>query len=245
MQQKTLIVTMLAALFLSRAASAEFTEAVDGQFSGNIDFNGTITDTNPIWAWEIPEQSITDAQGWDALVLNGQVNGDKTSFTFPEKSSMPLIRGFMKTPSVSGGAGITPVITIGGGDNSVVLSGDVAQDVTVVATGKNSSNVAVPDGSMSLKAQAFLGGAHDATYFGSTKAQEVLAANQENFATNYPSLTAANQSYAQSEEAFRNQSFSKLSGAYIAEIKDYLLTFPSASLPSTWSAIVPVTVTLK
>ncbi|EEX67705.1 hypothetical protein VCJ_000008 [Vibrio metoecus] len=44
---------------------------------------------------------------------------------------------------------------------------------------------------------------------------------------------------------FANQGMSDLSGAYVAEISDYVLGFPSATLPATWSAVVPVTVTLK
>ena len=55
-------------------------------------------------------QQIT---GWDALVVNGQVTGNNSSFTFADKPAMTLIHGFMKTPSVSGGAGITPVIKVG------------------------------------------------------------------------------------------------------------------------------------
>lgn len=247
MKKTLLAVTLLSALSLSGAANA-FTEATDGTFSGNLNFSGTITDDNPIWAWEIPAVP-GDVTGWDALVINGVVSGDNTTFAFTSKPAMTLIHGFMKTPSVSGGSGITPVITVGNEGSTVVLSGDATQDVTVVATGKDASNTAVANGTMAIKAQAFLGGAlKDAgtiKYFGAEKAQTVLSANQPNFSTTYPSPEAGTNNFADTEALFANQAMSDLSGAYVAEISNYRLTFPSASLPATWSAIIPVIVTLK
>lgn len=246
MKKTLLAVTMLSALSLSGVANA-FTEAVDGNFTGSLDFSGTISDDNPIWSWEIPAVA-GDVTGWDTFVMNGIGSGDNTTFTF-SKPAMTLIHGFMKTPSASGGAGITPVITVGPEARKVVLSGDAKQDVIVVATGKNALNAAVADGTMSIKAQAFLGGALKegaaVKYFGSTKAQTVLSSNQADFATTYPSITAGTHNFAQTEALFVNKSMRALSGAYVAEISDYKLTFPSATLPATWSAIIPVTVTLK
>ncbi len=250
MKKTLLAVTLLSALSLSSAANA-FTEATDGTFSGDLNFSGTITDDNPIWAWEIPAVP-GDVTGWDALVLNGVVSGENTTFTFASKAAMTLIHGYMKTPSISGGAGITPVITVGNDGSTVVLSGDHTQDVTIVATGKNAANEAVANGTMAIKAQAFLGGVLKTTFegnpinklFGSTKAQNVVKL-QADFDTTYPTPLEGVNNFADTEALFANQAMIDLSGAYVAEISDYRLTFPSASLPATWSAIIPVTVTLK
>ena len=246
MKKTLLAVTMLSALSLSGVANA-FTEATDGNFTGKIDFNGTITDDNPTWSWEVPAESA-NLTGWDVLVINGTVSGDNTSFAFT-KPAMTLIHGFMKTPSAIGGAGITPVIKMGPTASALTLSGDAKQTVTVVATGKNASSVAVTDGTMQVSAQAFLGGAlksgSTVKYFGSTKAQTVLRTNQSNFATLYPNPQAGTNTFTQTEALFTNAAMTDLSGAYTAEISDYKLTFPSATLPATWSAIIPVTVTLK
>ena len=247
MKKTLLAVTLLSALSLSGTASA-FTESTDGNFTGALDFSGTITNDNPIWAWETPALPA-DVTGWDALVANGQVTGNNSSFTFADKSAMTLIHGFMKAPAVSGGAGITPVIKVGPTATAVTISGDAKQDVTVVATGKNAADEVVTSGTMLVKTQVFLGGAlkdgSAVKYFGSTKAQTLLSANQADFETVYPNPTVGTNNYAQTEALFSNQSMSDLSGAYVAEISDYKLTFPSATLPATWEAIIPVTVTLK
>ncbi|OCH43069.1 hypothetical protein [Aliivibrio fischeri] len=249
MKKTLLAATILSTLLMSGAASAAFVESPTG-FNGQLNFNGTITNTNPVWSWEIPAQSVTDATGWDALVLNGVVNGTNTEFTFPSKQPMTLINGFMKTPSSSGGAGITPVVKIMSYDGTEVeIKGNSPQSIIVTATGKDVNTKPVADGTMEIDAQTFLGGAYgDATssiYFGAQKAQQVLATNNADFATNYGTPTANTGNYAKAAEDFTNQSHANLSGAYLVEISNYKIAFPSTTLPATWTADIAVTVTLK
>ena len=248
MKKTLLAVTMLSALSLSSVATAAFVEGND--FTDNLTFSGTIKNDNPIWAWEVPMSNTQAVQGWDALVINGVITGQNTEYAFASKSKMTLIHGYMKTASVTGGAGITPVITVGNTDSAITILDGSEQEVTVIATGSNASSNAVINGTMKLKAQAFLGGAindgKNSRYFGSSKAHSVLASNRPDFTDTYPVISAATgQTYSQSELEFADQTNIKLSGAYLAEISDYKLAFPSDTIPATWSAIIPVTVTLK
>ncbi|ODS05582.1 hypothetical protein [Vibrio scophthalmi] len=246
MKKTILAVTLLFALSLSGAANA-FTESVDGNFSGSINFSGAIVDSTPIWRWEVPgEAALT---GWDMKETDGVVSGsfgEHTTFTFASKPTMTLIHGFMKTPAVSGGVGLTPRITLNEGVSTVILEGDTKSTVRLVATGRDAKNAAVADGTMEIKAQAFLGGvlidASTVKYFGSTKAQTLLSSNQADFATTYPSPVAATNNFSEARALFGNRAMSDLSGAYVVEVSDYKLTFPTVSLPATWEVIIPVTV---
>lgn len=243
MKKTLLAVSVLSTLFMAGTANAWVTSE-DGTFAGQLDFNGTITDTNPDWMWEVPEDTVTAATGWDALRINAIANGDNSEFHFIAKPALDLIRGYMKEPAATGGAGLTPVIKVGAGDAVVTLDGTV-QALTLVAAGLDASDAATADGQMKMNVQGYLGGAIENTYFGAVEVQSIISANQVAFDTNYPEITAGTSSWADAEALFPLDTTLKLSGAYLAKISDYKVSFPTASIPAKWSTVVPVTVTFK
>ncbi|PSU87405.1 fimbrial protein [Photobacterium kishitanii] len=244
MKKTLLAVSVLSTLFMAGAVNAAMVEGSNGSFSGQLDFNGTITDTTPIWMWEIPEASKNAATGWTVDVREGVVADSNTTWTFPDKSALDLIQGFMKFPIAEGGAGITPLIKVGPTDSATILDGTL-QTITLVANGKDTSDVDVAAGAMELKVQGFLGGVYGSGQkFGAAETQTVVA-KQVNFSTNYPTLIDGTGSFSEAETEFTKEANKTLSGAYLVKISDYSLTFPTASIPATWNTIVPVTVTMK
>ena len=244
MKKTLLAMTVLSTLFLAGTANAALVESTDGSFTGKLDFNGTITDTNPVWMWEITDASKAAATGWNSLVINGVVSGSNTTWTFGNKPSIELIRGYMKTPSISGGTGITPVIKVGPTESATTLDGTV-QTITLVATGNTAASDAVAPGTMKLNVQGLLGGAHTTGQkFGAVEAQ-AIAELQDGYATTYPTAVGGTGSFSAAETALSNQDLTNITGAYLANLSNYELSFPSESVPATWTTTVPVTVTLK
>lgn len=243
MKKTLLAVSVFSTLFMAGTANAWVTSE-DGSFAGQLDFNGTITETNPVWSWEVPEESVTAATGWDALLSNGISNGDNTEFHFKTKPVLDLIHGFMTEPSSTGSTGMTPVIKVGTGDTAVTLDG-TKQALTLVTAGLDASSAATLDGQMIMNVQGYLGGAIDNTFFGAIEAQRILSGNQVDFDTNYPGITAATGSWADAEAVFPLETSLKVSGAYLAKISDYKVSFPNTAVPATWTTVVPVTVTFK
>ncbi|GAB2649520.1 F4 family fimbrial subunit [Vibrio panuliri] len=245
--KKYLAIVLFTLMGLSGGVNAAFVESATGNASYNLTFSGTILDVRPVWVWEIPDASKTAMTGLSALVINGIQRNGSTTFTFPSKDAVTLIHGYMKGISAMGGIGLTPVIKVGNDGSTVTMNG-TTQAVTVVATG-TISGTAVAAGTMRVNATAYLGGAlFDGTaakYFGATQAQTLLADNQTGFTTIYPSIAEGTSTFAQAEALLANQASTKISGAYSVSIDDYTLMFPSGSLPDTWAAIIPVTVTLK
>jgi hypothetical protein len=246
MKNTILAISLVAALGSVGSANAAFVDATGGSFSGNIEFSGTITDPAPIWAFEIPDATKNGVKNWDVKRSDGVVDGSNTTYSFSTKPTYTLIQGFMKSTARIGGPGLTPVIKVGKVGSEVTLDG-TEQTVTVDATDTASSSSV--SGSLSFKATGYLGGAYvDATtpkFFGSVKAQQVLSANRTDMNTEYPSIAAGTTTFDQAETLMATASSMKVSGAYAVDIKDYSVTFATASIPSAWEAVVPVTVTLK
>lgn len=242
---KTLLASsVLSTLLMAGSANAAMLKSTSGNFSGQLDFSGTITDTTPIWMWEIPEETKSAATGWIVDVRDGVVADSNTTWTFPSKPVLNLIQGFMKSPISEGGIGVTPLIKVGPIDSATTLDGTL-QTIKLVANGKDISDGDVAAGEMSLKVKGFLGGVYNSGQkFGAVEAQTVVA-NQVNFSTNYPTLVEGSGSFSEAETEFTKVVNKNLSGGYLVKISDYSLTFPKGSIPSTWSTILPVTVTMK
>ncbi|WP_274877320.1 fimbrial protein [Vibrio harveyi] len=246
MKNTILAISLAAALGSVGSANAAFVDTTAGGFNGNIQFSGTISDPAPIWAFEIPDATKNGVKNWNVNKSDGVASGSNTTFSFSTKPTYTLIHGFMKTTARIGGPGLTPEIKVGKVGSEVKLDG-TEQVVNIDATDTaSSSNV---KGSLSFKAIGYIGGAYyDAAtpkYFGSVKAQQVLSTNRADFNTAYPSVAAGTSTFAQAETLMASTSSQKVSGAYTVDIKDYSLTFPTATIPTSWEATVPVVVTLK
>lgn len=243
--KKTLLATsVLSTLLMVGSANAAMLKSTNGNFSGQLDFSGTITDTTPSWMWEIPEATKNAATGWSVDVSDGVDADSNTTWTFPSKPALDLIQGFMKKPISEGAIGVTPLIKVGPSDSATTLDGTL-QTITLVADGKNKSNSSVTTGEMVLKVQGFLGGVYNTGQkFGAVEAQAIVA-KQVDFSTNYPTLVNGTGSFSEAEAEFTKVENKNLSGAYLVKISDYSLTFPKGIIPATWNTILPVTVTMK
>ncbi len=244
MKKTFLATSILSTLLMAGSANAAMLTVANGNFSGQLDFSGTITDTTPIWMWKIPEATKNAATGWIVDVRNGVAVDSNTTWTFPSKPALNLIQGFMKYPISEGAIGVTPLIKVGPIDSATTLDGTL-QTITLVANGKDISDGDVAAGEMALKVQGFLGGIYNnGQKFGAVEAQTVIA-NQDNFSTNYPTLVNGTGSFSEAETEFTKTENKNLSGGYLVRISDYSLTFPTNSIPTTWNTIIPVTVTMK
>ena len=255
--KKTLLALVTAsALIVSGSALAAFADATQGEGSGanaQIKITGTVANTNPNWMWQIPaaaQGSVTDV----ALKrITGVAVGDNTEFAI-SKTEMSILEGYMSTPSPTGVAGITPVITIGGKDMAEVDCSMIAGGCSVEISATNGGATAgkIIAHLEASAAAAFIGGTNGDSYItgaevgdGSREALEVLR-TQGSFNESYPGVQATiGLTYRGMEALLSNVNSKKISNSRVVMLASSKLVVPTDAIPDTWAATLPMTISLK
>lgn len=266
MKKTLLAIVMLPAMFAVGAANAAFVVSPDNNFNGSLDFNGTITDTAPNWSWEIPAASTALAKDWTAEKIKGIADGENTKFDFVSKGSIPFLQGVMTAPGTNQ-PGFHPVITVAG---TLFEAGTDGMAVQVVASGTK-GGTAVANGTFDAKfdiASALAGVWTDVedgvtysnnAYSGTTlgaKAFSYLGDAVTKLAAEYPTVDMSAVTKFPATDADRllegvalgqnGTSIAKSTTmALSSDLSNMSITFPTASIPDTWTASVPVVVTMK
>ena len=141
MKKTLLAVLVLPAMFVAGAANAAFIESQDG-FTGKLDFNGTIVNKAPNWAWEIPDASVAKAKDWALELQQSNVVGKNNVWNLSHKGPLTALHGYMVASNASGAPGLTPVVEL----NGIKLAGGL-QAIDLKATGTVGGKE-VPAGSM-------------------------------------------------------------------------------------------------
>ncbi|PSW24738.1 hypothetical protein C9J21_21910 [Photobacterium phosphoreum] len=236
---KKLVLSLVAVSTMLAAGAAN---AAQTPFSGQLDFSGVITDTAPVWKWEIPAASQTAAKGWTTKKDSGVVTGANTVFTL-DNADIPFIQGY--TPDVigEGSPGLLPTITVAG--NHVLTNTPEALDISV--TGDNKADAGTLK--MTVTGGAAFGYS-TADGFASAVYKTPGALGQVAYnmiSKNAPAGAAPgdnDNAWVWAAEAISGKSgYKDLVSSYATNLGKFSLSFPTASIPDAWTATVPVTVT--
>lgn len=118
MKKTLLALATTSALMVSGSALAAFVEATEGGAAGagaKLEITGTITNTNPIWKWQIPGATQTAVENVELKMISGVEEATSTSWNITTDEKI-ILEGYMAAPSPKGGPGLTPVVSIGGVD---------------------------------------------------------------------------------------------------------------------------------
>ncbi|MBA5684345.1 hypothetical protein FD722_01655 [Photobacterium damselae subsp. damselae] len=254
MKKTLLAVLVLPAMFVAGTANATFIESQNG-FTGKLDFNGTVINKAPNWAWEIPDASVAKAKDWELELQQSNVVGSNNVWNLANRGSFIALHGYMVAANPTGAASLTPVVTLNG---TTLVGGLNSVDLPVKGT---VSGKAVADGILHMKVSTELGATgqvNGSLWHVSSNAlawettSDALQALQGSaiaaLKAKYPRAAwneSLGQTYAQAEEMLRASYTTDVSGQFAAEVGAFTLTFPTASIPDTWTASLPIVVTMK
>lgn len=240
MENKLLIVTLFA-LFTTCSANA-WTESTDGEFTGELNFNGFIISNNSVWEWEIPELSIIAAQDWTSTIESGIKVDLNTHFDYSSKGSFMILDGRTRVPFM-GQVGLSPVVTIGG-----VLINDNQSPQSFVNIEGGGQFYFTLHASSSI-AYTIIGGGSIKEYLLATGPRIENKTFEYSVTKNaYPegfNLIDNNVDYSSITRAYLDINRTNVVGMLDVIISDVKLIFSSDAIPSTWNALLPITVSTR
>lgn len=261
MKKSVLAAATLSLLAVSGMANAAFTDAdASGNWTGNLEFNGTITNTTPIWKYQIPEATLAATKDWDAERYSGTVDGSQMRYSFDK--NITVLEGVMKWPAATGGPGLQPVVTFGAPDTGYVWYtsnkyGDYNKwslgiPVTVEAQveGKAAGTLLMllhPEVASQFHDTGNPNKYADRSYKESPDAF-ILLKSQPYYAVAYGHITStasAEGAVAQSTLSFHSPYIANVSSAFVVKASGFKLTFPTASIPDAWTATLPISITVQ
>ncbi|EEX67704.1 hypothetical protein [Vibrio metoecus] len=259
MMKKTLLAAATAsALVVSGGALAAFADAPKGEGAGasaQLKITGTLTNTNPNWMWQIPADAQAAVKDVTLKKITGVVNGANTEFSITT-TPMSILEGYMKTPAPTGGAGLTPVINVGGTDMVKDCSAQAGCTISVDAMAGEDRVGKVAMAFQQEFAEAYhirdevhLSG-KTFNNVATKRAVQVLESNQQGFWTTYPLEGMVRDEPAASGLFYdiwlsSPSSRSLLSASRVSVMKSSKLVVPTGAVPATWAATLPITISLK
>ena len=258
----TLVIVLFAALTATSIAHT-YTDTAGGSWTGNLDFNGKITNENPIWLFEVPMATQALATDMDKLVIDGMVVGTNTTWNIGAITGLPILTGLL--PNTPRGAGLTPVITIG--EQGSTITADSACEsnslcnVTLTATGADTNNNPTADGTLTLSLEQGLALAltaptgvrlRNANGVGAPNAAPIaVQLNTDAMARN--GVTAYDDLPYNTDLSGGVEGFVHLTSRYrninaavaIVQIGPSVLSFPTALIPATWTASLPIEIVVQ
>ncbi|OCH43070.1 hypothetical protein [Aliivibrio fischeri] len=254
MKKTLLTLSMLGAIAVSGSAMAQFADAPVNQGAGagtKLTISGMLTNTNPNWMWQIPEDTANRATSIQLKTIEGVVNGTNTEWILPAMADQSLLQGYMKTPSATSGAGLTPIITVG--STSILTSTPQNYMLTTDIMKADTTSVA---GTLEISLTSSLVAAacyHSTglcyTTDGSTAiaALNLLKRNQLDYFVTYEGIRIGREHDLNNLELLSQTTSDRFaaSGAVDINLRSVKLIVPTASIPNKWTASLPITISMK
>ncbi|EEX66647.1 hypothetical protein [Vibrio metoecus] len=254
MMKKTLLAAATAsALVVSGGALAAFADAPKGEGAGasaQLKITGTLTNTNPNWMWQIPADAQAAVKDVTLKKITGVVNGANTEFSITT-TPMSILEGYMKTPAPTGGAGLTPVINVGGTDMMKDCSAQAGCSIALSAkTGGKDVGVLTLDAITSWAyAHHLLWNVEVLSEFNENNTTEALAVlkKQADFDGSYPDPKRGGAVPADRLEKDLQDPrlYEIVSQSRVVTVRSAKLRVPTEAVPATWAATLPITISLK
>ncbi|MEZ9362685.1 hypothetical protein AB4175_22780, partial [Vibrio cyclitrophicus] len=223
---------------------------------GSLDFNGTISNTNPLWQFEVPPETVILATDMTQYVIDGVVNGENTEFALTALDDAVLFHGNLKARLPQGGAGMVPDIMFSG----VEVSVDTVEGASEVSIALPANGGAGETGTITLDVSSGTAYAYtsaNVTYEGNSNADDNPTAAGEaldmvrqvqgymDYYGNPDNSALTGLMYSQSDNVMTLAAWTDQFHARAFVGKSAVVSFPSANIPTTWSASLPITVTVQ
>ncbi|TCW20770.1 hypothetical protein [Vibrio crassostreae] len=270
MMKNKLAIALFTALAASGSAHAS-KKPIGGSWTGSLDFNGKITSYSPPWEFEVPAatQVLANNGSIDKSVKGGKVDGINTTWTIDALINQDILTGLLKnTPT--GGVSLTPVITLGETGNTVTTNigaggGDCTTlkpcTVSLIATGTGSNSAPVA-GTLTVNFETGLSivytGGELVGSTGRTNGISSGYASSHALRNLNESLTAqghgyydgvvnaANYTPAQLVNILNSPQNTNINAALVLQqIGAQVLSFPTATIPATWTASLPIEISVQ
>ncbi|MEZ9360454.1 hypothetical protein AB4175_11295 [Vibrio cyclitrophicus] len=240
--------TIAIALMAATASSAyAFTDATGGAWSGSLDFDGTISNTNPLWEFEVPPDMTL-------YVSEGVEDGENTEFALTALDDAVLFHGNIKSRLPQGGPGMVPDIMFSGVEVSVnTVEGSSEVSITLPA---NDGEADLGEVTLSVAAGAVfkvmdatdgdvlrMGNENDNPTAGARATERLMQVPEVD--DNVEDGVATDVDYAAVDSALVEAMIVDQFHARAFVSKSAVVSFPSANIPTTWSASLPITVTVQ
>lgn len=259
--KKTLLATAtLSILIASGMANAAFTDADgSGGWSESLEFNGTITNTNPMWKYKIPAAAEQAANTFNIKRDQGVIEGNNTNFNFTDKN-FTVLEGVMKDLAPKSGLGLTPIIVFGEVGKTIVwdTSNQSMSKPTNISIGVRKEISQIGQLSFKLQGQA----ATQAVYKGAIWPDNIGYSNVSKAANLLMSQPYYNKTYSKypsrddggpqvagvghsSTFPLIGSVYTDMSSALIVDAFAFKLSVPTAFIPDKWTATLPISITVK
>nr|WP_155394725.1 hypothetical protein [Vibrio vulnificus] len=234
---------------IATGANAAMSDAVDGNWSGQLDFNGTITDSNPVWQFQIMDDTQQLYTDIDLQSGAGVINQDETvTWKLDDGEVHSLLEGNMKQSAATGGADLFPVVkvTAASGDVELVSGAADATNVTLDVTGSDSAAIKVSLSRDDLVTYKDSNDAEQAFTNAASIPANLSALIQSVNGAVDPASATATTGGGNATTIYTTEDNTIITGALGLSIQNATLTAASLTdYPETWSATMPVTITMQ
>lgn len=246
--KKTLLAVTLLSVFGVGVANAS---SVEGPGTGELKIDGAILETNPSWKWQIPVAAMDAARDIKFTRDSGVVEELNTTFT--NTDGFIILEGG-SIDAASPRPGQFPVITVGGvaidygnkqvislnmTDNSGLVDVSIGSGLAVMYQRADS------DGEMSTYNHAKWSSANIATSAKRTMLESSWEPAQGNIGSSWWDMTTVNMhTLLVNPSSVDGHRIMTIIGSAAVEVNEYKLIFPTDAVPPTWSATLPITVSM-
>ncbi|HFQ5197910.1 TPA: hypothetical protein ACGUWK_001025 [Vibrio vulnificus] len=254
---KNKILVFPALLLFSSMSNAAFIESLDGSFNQSLQVSGTITNNSPNWSWQLDPGAQASLQNIQLRTSDATTSSGVTTWRIPGR--VPLLDGLMARPASSGGPGLQPEIDVAG--TAIDMEKNTPQQLSIPVVGVNGANnyngTLILDLTLGFTNTYTFGSGNIDSHIYTSAGSELTPLERRAFSflspaiasikANNPGLNDATQS-SNTGNRYKSMTAStshNVVGALSTELTNMRVTFPSTSIPQTWSAPVNITVSIK
>jgi hypothetical protein len=254
MKKTLLALATTSSLIVSGSALAAFVDAPKGEGSAadpQIEITGTLTNNNPNWMWQIP--AVSQSVVTDVVIqkITGVVSGSNTEFSVTKKA-LSILEGYTKRLIPNGGAGLTPVVKVGGVDmrgcsgpngictiiidaaNAGAKVGEISMRIMMTGGGYSTNELNIKYSTLP-SAQGISQEALDLAW----KTVGVEAAYQGSITRN------KDYSIDTVDNWLKSPTLYKSAQGRVVTLASSKLVVPTTAIPATWAASLPITISVK
>lgn len=257
--------TLFAALLTTGNVHA-YTDTAGGSWVGSLDFSGEISTPNPVWQFEVPTETLALAANSVVHIADGTKSGNNTEWQLNELDGHAFLNGRIGiVPNRS--SNLQPVISVGEGATPIVVGSPMVCtsielcNLTLSATGQNGST-----GTLTMSIEA---GAASSTYYvedsyvaesatlsrsttSAPKANDILdelliseGAPEVQVSTLARDTRDWNNATSAHNRINNTSSVQWASAIVLSQIGSQTLSFPTANIPATWTASLPIEIQMN
>lgn len=225
---------------LASASASAFTE--------NLEFNGVILNSNPVWEWEVDSDATTGAKDIVLDISAATSNGANLEWAMPKFDNQAIIKGHLPGVLAVGIPGMEPMVSFNGVDVTSATETNLIE-VSVDANGNGSKVGAVTlavtgagwikrtDANGEVQGIAVEQGNAELTAWAKTTVTTIN--------TNQETLIESTGSWAEFTAGYSSATVTDATAAVGYASKSATLSFPSSQVPTTWAATLPITIALN